>query len=105
MWRPNAVCAQYARPNRVVRCFQVERYSVEPAESSRAANLLAKDCDRTALADETEPGGPEMARIGVAGAGARSREWLAGARACPNRSVSPPGELQGIGPSANAREE
>jgi hypothetical protein len=32
-------------------------------------------------------------------------ERLAGARACPNRSVAPPGELEGIGPSPDTGEE
>jgi hypothetical protein len=37
---------------------------------------------------------------------ARGAEGLAGARACPNRSViGPAGESQGVGPSADAGEE
>jgi hypothetical protein len=37
---------------------------------------------------------------------ARGAEWLAGARACPNRSViGDAGESQGIAPSADAGEE
>ena len=105
MGRADAVCAQYARPNRVVSRFQVQRHSIEPSEPSRAANLLAKDCDRMALADEIVPCGPEVALVSVALPFARSREWLAGARACPNRSVSPAGELEGVGPAPDPGEE
>ena len=49
--------------------------------------------------------GPEMTVVGFAFVLPGRTEGLAGARACPNRSVSPPGELQGIGPSANAGKE
>src|SRR5258708_4170664 len=58
-----------------------------------------------ALADEIVPGGPEMSPVRMAFLLPRSREWLAGARACPNRSVSPASELEGVGPASDAGEE
>src|SRR3990167_787842 len=103
VWRSDAVCAQYARPNGVTFRLHVERHSIEPTESSRAANLFAKDCVRMALADETEPRRPEVADVGVAPPFPRNREWLAGARACPNRSV-PSGKSEGVGPAAKPGE-
>jgi hypothetical protein len=68
--------------------------------------LFSEKRSRAALADEPEPGRPEVATIVTAFALARDAEWLAGARACPNRSVhGPPGEAQCEGPATDAGEE
>jgi hypothetical protein len=48
------------RPAGVTLFFQVSENSVEPPESIRARNLLSKHDWRAALADETEPLGPQV---------------------------------------------
>ena len=94
------------RPRGVRILFQVSEYKVEPSKAVFACNLLAKDNERAALADEPEPIRPEMARIIESFAFAGGAERLAGATSCPNRSViGPSGEPQGEAPSADAGEE
>jgi hypothetical protein len=53
--RPDARSAQIRSPDGVALSFQVSANSVEPREAVRARNLLPKDDDRRALADEREP--------------------------------------------------
>jgi hypothetical protein len=59
----DATCAKYRLPNGVIRCFQVSLNKVEPAVSNRGTNLLSKDDWRAALADESFPLRPEVARV------------------------------------------
>jgi hypothetical protein len=51
---PDAASRQIRRRNGVTCSFQVSVNMIEPSESSRSCNLLAKHCCRVALADETE---------------------------------------------------
>ena len=99
------MCAQNNRPDSVSRRLQIERHGVKPSEVNSRANLFAKDCDRTTLNDETPPFRPEVAGVVVGLSKPRSREGLTRATACPNRSVSPAGELEGVGPAPDPREE
>ena len=75
----DARSAKIDRPEGIARAFHVSANSVEPREAVLARNLFTKDDSRAALADETEPGGPQVSLVGVAPALARSRERLAGA--------------------------
>jgi hypothetical protein len=63
MGRADGTSSQYVRPDRVAFRFQVSRYSIEPIESNRLSNLLAKDALRAMLADEPEECWPEVAVI------------------------------------------
>ena len=100
------MCAQYGRPAGVAFCLQVCRYSIEPAVANRACNLFPKDMLRAALADEVKEDGPEVAFVLLRESFACIAEWLAGARACPNRSICwPSGKLQGKAPSADSGKE
>jgi len=104
--RADARSAQIRRPDGVSRVFQISRNTVEPREPIDARNLLTKDRDRSALADEPKPRWPKMARIGGAIAFPRLREGLTGATPGPNRSaVWPAGELEWIAPAADAGEK
>jgi hypothetical protein len=103
--RTDARSAQIESRDGVARSFQVSAYSVEPLEAVAARNLLSKDDRRAALADETEPVGPEVARVvestPLAGAG----EGLAGTAPGPDGSiVGPSGEPERVGPDADASE-
>jgi hypothetical protein len=94
------------RPDGVRVAFQVRTNKVEPSTSVRACNLLAKDCDRASLSDETPPVGPKVAGVFEAPRLAGAAEGLAGATSCPNRSiVGPSGHAQGCGPDSDAGEE
>jgi hypothetical protein len=100
------VCAKYRRPAGVTKTFKVCEYSIEPAMPNRARNLLSKDDWRAALADEPGKLGPDVPLVRLALALARAAEGLAGARACPNRSVGwPAGKAEGEGPTGDASEE
>ena len=102
----DAVCSQYVRPDRVALTFQVCRYSIEPIESNRLCNLLAKDALRSMLSDEPEENRPEVSFIFRPSLLAGGAEGLAGQRGCPNRSISTPsGEVEGVRPSGDACEE
>ena len=59
------MCAQYGRPAGVAFRFQVCRYSIKPAVTNRACNLLPIDLLRAALADEIEEDGPKVAFVGL----------------------------------------
>jgi hypothetical protein len=79
---------------------------VEPSVVNRCFNLLTKDNVRFALADEVEPNGPEMAFVCNAPPRTGCAEGLAGATACPNRSIlGPSGEAQRATPTADSGEE
>jgi hypothetical protein len=79
---------------------------VEPSVVNRCFNLFTKDNVRSALADEVEPGRPEMALVGNAPPCTSGAEWLTGATACPNRSIlGPSGKAQGVAPATESREK
>jgi hypothetical protein len=59
----DAMCPQYCRPEGVAFSLQVCRNQVHPAAGNRSLNLLPKNNVRLALADEIEPGGPEVAVV------------------------------------------
>ena len=100
------MCAKNDRPNGVVFTFQVCGNKIEPTVPNRRRNLLAKDNIRAALADEVEPHGPEVPVIFDALLISGGAERLAGARACPNRSVvGPSGEPQGAALPSDTGEE
>jgi hypothetical protein len=104
--RADAASWKYGRCAGVAFRFQVSENKVEPAPSNRRLNLLTKDCSRSALADERCPRRPQMTFVIGRLAAAGCAEWLAGVRACPNRSViGPSGEAQGDAPSSDAGEE
>ena len=101
----DARSAQIDRPDGVARTFQVSVYSVEPSEAVLARNLLSKDDWRAALADEIEPGGPEVALVSEPSTLPGGGKGLAGAASGPHGPVvGPAGESQGVGPDADPGE-
>jgi hypothetical protein len=60
---PDARRRQYDLPDGIIAAFQVILYSVEPEVASRACNLLPTEAVRSALLDEAEPDGPEVAGV------------------------------------------
>lgn len=60
MRRTDARSAGIHSPAGVARRFHVSLYKVEPCKAVTACNLLAKDCDRPALADEVVESGPQV---------------------------------------------
>lgn len=102
--RPDTASRQYCRPDGVADSFHVRIHSIEPVRASRTRNLLAKDDCRAALADETEPGGPEMTRVGRALPLTGDALALAGAGAGPDRAA-PISERKRAIPAAKAGEE
>jgi hypothetical protein len=101
-----AVCAQYRKPNGVRLRFQVSMNKVEPAVSNRSISLLAKDCSRAALADETRPFRPEVTRVCKPLSFARDGEAGARAASGPDRAlVGPAGLPQGETPEASPGKE
>jgi hypothetical protein len=76
--RADARSRQYRRPDGVARSFQVIRHKIEPSVSNRRLNLFAKEDRRPALADEPEPDGPEMARVGESSMSSGTGKALAG---------------------------
>jgi hypothetical protein len=102
----DARSAQIRCPEGVTRSFQVSANKVEPPEAVRARNLLSKHDWRSALGDELEPVGPEVAVVAEALGASGAGEGLAGTGACPNReSVRPSGGSEGMRPDADAGEE
>jgi hypothetical protein len=94
------------RPDGVARTFQVSVYSVEPSESVLARNLLAKDCDRSTLRDETEELGPEMPSVVGAAPFSCGGEGLARTGAGPDGAiVGPSGGSKGVAPHSDASKE
>ena len=103
---PDAARSKYRLPNGVRLALQVRLNKVEPAVSNRSINLFSKDRCRAALADESEPIRPEVARVIKPLTFSAGAETWAGATSRPNRSViGPVGASQGIGPDANSCEE
>jgi hypothetical protein len=103
---PDAVCAQYCRPEGVTFRFQVCRNSIEPAVSNRCLNLLAKDDSRAALADEPKPVRPKVPCVVRTFAFSGCAVRLAGAGAGPNRPIcGPSGKLEGVVPPTDPGEE
>jgi hypothetical protein len=104
--RADAASRDTDRPAGVTFSRQVSLNKVEPSVVNRCFNLFTKDNVRSALADKVEPGRPEMALVCNAPPGTGCAEWLAWARACPNRSVlGPSGKAQGVTPSTKAGKE
>jgi len=104
--RPDAASRKTNRPAGVTFSRQVRLNKVEPTVVNRCFNLFTKDNVRSALADEVEPGRPEVPLVGNATAAAGRAEGLTGATARPNRSVlRPSGKAQGVAPTAKAGEE
>jgi hypothetical protein len=99
-------CAHINRPEGVIRCFQVERNTIEPSKSVRARNLFTKADERAELLNELEPRRPKVARIVGASAFPGRAERLAGAGSGPGLSVIwPASESERIRPSSDAGEE
>jgi hypothetical protein len=92
------------RPDGVTTTFQVSLNKVEPSVSVTRRNLLAKDRDRLALADEAEPFGPKMPRVICSTSLAGDAEGLAWATPRPNWSA-PSCLSEGKRPAADAGEE
>jgi hypothetical protein len=106
MRRADARSRQYGRPDGVTKSFQVIRHKIEPVMANRRLNLFSKNRCRPPRADEPEPDGPEMTRIGEAGASSGSRKTLAGTRSCPCRAlVRPARQPEREGPAADSGEE
>ena len=94
------------RPEGVVRSFQVSRHKVEPSEAVLACNLFAKDDARSALRDEAEERGPEVAGIRRTAALPGCGERLTWAAPGPDRAViRPASKPKGVGPDADASEK
>lgn len=94
------------RPTGVVFASQISGDSVEPIEASLSRNLLSHDNSGPTGTDEAMKVWPQMPWIISTGSFAGLRERLAGARACPKRSiVGPSCEPCGEAPSAEAGEE
>jgi hypothetical protein len=101
----DARSAQIDRPDGVARTFQVSVYSVEPSKAVLARNLLSKDDWRAALADEIEPGRPEVALVIEPSTLPGGAERLAGATSGPDGPVvGPAGESEGVTPHSDAGE-
>jgi hypothetical protein len=106
MRRARARSRETNRPEGVTFSFQVSLNKIEPSVLKRCFNLLAKNNCRTALADEAEPFRPQMAVVSNAFLITRRREGLAGARACPNRSViGPSGKPERVRPDTDSCKE
>jgi hypothetical protein len=106
MRRTEARSRDTDRPEGVTDSFHVSLNKVEPAVADRAFNLLTKDADRLALADEVEPDRPEVSIVGAAFAFAGRTEGLAGTGTGPNRSIiGPSSKPESVGPDADAGEK
>ena len=106
MRRAEARSAGIHRPAGVARSFQVRRYKVEPCKSVTACNLLAKDCDRPALADKMEERGPQMPLVSSPFSFACRAERLAGTGTCPYGTVIRPScATQSMGPDSDSGEK
>jgi hypothetical protein len=102
----DARSAEIDRPAGVTRSFQVSLYKVEPSEAVAARNLLAKDDERAALADEPVEGGPKVPLVSKPAALACRAERLAWAGSGPDQPVvGPSGSPKSVGPDADAGEE
>lgn len=106
MGRADARSRNTGRCKGVADSFQVSLNKVEPTESSRCRNLLAKDARRAALLDEEVPVRPKVPLVVKPATCASHAERLAGTRAGPHSAVvGPAGEAQGVRPNADAGEE
>lgn len=104
--RPDARSTQIGGPDGISEVFQVSAYRGEPRPSSSAANLLAKREDRSTLRNEAPEFGPEMASVICTATTAGDGERLARAATGPDGpGVSPAGEAESVGPSADAGEK
>jgi hypothetical protein len=104
--RADARSAQIGGPDGISQLFHFTTNSGEPLTPSRACNLLSKHDWRAALGDELGEDGPEVPGVVEALAFAGGAERLAGARRRPDRLIDgPAGELEGVGPAADAGEE
>jgi hypothetical protein len=104
--RTDARSAGIENPDGVTRSFQVRANNVEPLESVRARNLLAKDDVRRSLGDESEPNRPEVTLVIELLPLSRAAERLAGTRARPHGRVRGPArELERVVPAPDPGEE
>jgi hypothetical protein len=87
MRRTDARSRDTGSPDDVVVSFQVILNKIEPSVFNRAFNLFAKDNVRSALLDKFKPCGPQVSFVSDAGACSGNAKGLAGATACPDRSV------------------
>jgi hypothetical protein len=94
------------RPAGVATSFQIRSNSIEPSVPSLSRNLLSHDDRGSAGGDEAVEVGPEVSGVINSGAFACDRERLAGAASGLDGSVvRPPGEAEGVRPSADPGEE
>ena len=106
MPRADARSRKTSRPCGVAFTLQIIEHQIDPAVGNCALNLFASDTLRSALANELKPRRPKVAGIIAPNTGACERERLAGATAGPEFALDGPvGELRGVCPSADAREE
>ena len=106
MRRADARSRENGRPAGVACSFQVSENKVEPRPSSRAFNLLAKDCCRAMLANEPEPLGPQVTFVGETAALSSAREGLARTGTGPDFAITgPAGKGEGEGPAPDSGEE
>jgi hypothetical protein len=106
--RTEARSANIERPEGVVLRFQVRPYNVEPSESVRACNLLAKDWYFFTLSVlyEVEEGRPKVPLISNPCFFACRAERLARAGTGPcGAIIGPSGKAEGVGPYSKAGEE
>jgi hypothetical protein len=99
--RTDARSRERDTPEGVAHAFHVSVYKVDPRLCVLARNLLSKDDCRSALADEMEPGRPEMPLIVKPSSFTCRAERLARAAASPNPSVTPARKLESKIPSSN----
>ena len=106
MRRTDARRCKIGGPDGIASSFQVSAYSGEPREASLTRNLFAKEDWRSALADELEGNGPQVALVVDAGAATGDRERLTRAREGPDVGVvGDAGKAQGVRPPAESGEE
>ena len=106
MRRTEARSRDTDRRDGVTDSFHVSLNKVEPAMADRRFNLFTKDSDRAALADEIEPGRPQVAFVTNSRAFSCCAEWLAGAASGPHWPVvGPSGKPERMTPHADAGEE
>jgi hypothetical protein len=102
---PDGASWQSGAPDGIASFRQISPHSSEPFASKRACNLFAKEDWRSALADEAEPDGEEMSRVGCPPSLAPDAERLARRRTGPAFEVFASGELESEDPACDPGEE